>query len=284
MKKIPCPLPADDFKSHFSVFPWEHYVKAFHMIGNVYYIGDDFAASLLFATSEGLLLIDTGMPQCTPFLLHNIYQLGFQPSDIKKILHTHAHFDHTGATMCLKKLSDAKLYMSEIDVKMYFEHPELTTLGHVEMGWPLTQIDTELKDGDIVSLGETSVQCLVTPGHTDGALSFLVNIEENGQTYKAALFGGAGLNTLTTEYLMTNFGSLENRQKSLASLNRLEALEDISITLSNHPAMNNTFEKQKKKAFSSENPFLDPSEWKLFIQNMRNQFHKMIENEKKLII
>lgn len=105
--------------------------------------------------------------------------------------------------------------MSEIDVKMYFEHPELTTLGHVEMGWPLTQIDTELKDGDIVSLGETSVQCLVTPGHTDGALSFLVNIEENGQTYKAALFGGAGLKTLTTEYLMSNFGSLENRQKYL---------------------------------------------------------------------
>lgn len=96
MKKIPCPLPVDDFKSHFSVFPWEHYVKAFHMIGNVYYIGDDFAASLLFATSEGLLLIDTGMPQCTPFLLYNIYQLGFQPSDIKKKLHTHAHFDHTG--------------------------------------------------------------------------------------------------------------------------------------------------------------------------------------------
>lgn len=273
MREIPVPIHTDDFKESFRVYPWRHYVKPFQMIGNTYYIGDDFAGAILIDTGEGLLLIDTGMPTCAPFLIQNIWQLGFRPEDVRKIIHTHHHFDHTGATMVLKKLSGAEIYLSEADTTTFIEHPGLATVGHTEMGWPLTIVDHEILDGDVITLGNTSIKCLLTPGHTDGTVSLVWNITEGSRQYKAALFGGAGFNTLSAEFLMEHYGNLDNQEKFLHSIDRLLQLDDIEVMMANHPMMNHTFEKQKRKAVSGgQNPFYDPKEWKSYLKKLRAEF------------
>lgn len=251
------------------------------MIGNVYYIGDDFAGPLLIDTGGGLIVIDTGMPACAPFVIHNIWALGFSPKDVKVILHTHGHFDHLGATMALKKLSGAKVYMSKEDTDMLINRPDLAFMGHTEMGWPLDAVDVELSDGGKIVLGGTEIQCVLTPGHTDGSLSFIFNVTCEGREYRAAMFGGAGLITLRREFLMSHFGNLDNRRKYLESLDTLESFKDIDIVMANHPDMNHTFEKQKYKLAhpSKENPFLNPGEWKEFVRGMREKYGQMLAEE-----
>ena len=287
MRRIPIAMRYDknDLFENFAVEPWEHYVPAFHEIGNVYYIGDDFAAAHLVDTGEGLIIIDTGMPTTTPYLVHNIYALGYRPEQIKIILHTHAHFDHMGGTSVLKKLSNADLYMSKTDTEMFVQRPELVTFGtHTEMGWPMIQVDCEIEDGDIIELGNTRICCMITPGHTDGTLSFVMNITDHNVEYKAAMFGGTGLNTLSYSYLTEKFGSLENREKFVKSLDRLEAITGIEVTLANHPDFNDTFAKQKKKQEQPDaiNPFYDPSEWVRRMVILRNQLKDLVESEKMI--
>ena len=284
MRKIPIALKYnenDRFES-LAVEPWKHYVPSFHMIGNVYYIGDDYAGALLVDTGNGLILIDTGMATTAPYLIHNIYALGFRPEQVKIILHTHGHFDHMGATSVLKILSNAQSCMSRLDTDMFIDRPELVTFGtHTEMGWPMVQVDREIEDGDTILLGNTEIKCMITPGHTDGTISFTMNIVDGDKQYRAAMFGGTGVNTLEYQYLMDNFGTLNNRQKYFDSLDRLEAIEGVEVTLANHPKFNDTFIKQQQKLANPNgiNPFYNPSEWYSRIARLRQQLMQLIENE-----
>ena len=103
--------------------PWEGRMDAFKIIGNVYYVGTFQASSHLIDTGEGLILIDTGYSNTLYLVINSIYSLGFNPKDIKYIVHTHWHGDHTEATKAMVDLSSAKTLIGEADkekAKEYF--------------------------------------------------------------------------------------------------------------------------------------------------------------------
>ena len=72
------------------------------MIGNVYYVGTDGLASYLITSPQGHILVDTVMPEATSQIKANIEKLGFKITDIKYLLNTHAHIDHTGGLAEMK--------------------------------------------------------------------------------------------------------------------------------------------------------------------------------------
>src|SRR5262245_21673694 len=72
---------------------WTAPLEPFRLIGNIYYVGTEGLAVYLIRTSQGLILIDTAMPQSTALIKDSIARLGFKVSDIKYILNTHAHID-----------------------------------------------------------------------------------------------------------------------------------------------------------------------------------------------
>ena len=63
--------------------PWLGKMKPFKMIGNVYFVGTYQASSHLIDTGDGLIMIDTGYASTAYLVLDSIYQLGFDPRDIK---------------------------------------------------------------------------------------------------------------------------------------------------------------------------------------------------------
>jgi metallo-beta-lactamase class B len=94
---------------------WNKPTEPFRMIGNVYYVGTDGLASYLITSLQGHVLVDTVMPDATSQIKANIEKLGFKVTDIKYLLNTHAHIDHTGGLAEMKAASGAQLVAGEAD-------------------------------------------------------------------------------------------------------------------------------------------------------------------------
>jgi len=82
---------------------WNAPAEPFHLIDNVYSVGPAGLASYLFKTQEGLIVLDAALTESVPQIEANIQKLGFKLSDVKIILNSHAHFDHSGGLAQLKK-------------------------------------------------------------------------------------------------------------------------------------------------------------------------------------
>lgn len=237
----------------------------FRMIGNLYFVGTKEASSHLIDTGDGLILIDTGYDITADAVIESMNILGFDVADVKIILHSHGHYDHTGATPKILSLAkDAKTYLSFKDIK------------YITGFYP----DFDIKDGDVIRLGNTEIFCMFTPGHTEGSVSFFLDVEEDGQVYRAAMFGGAGTNQLKKAFMDAHDVPYLCRGYFFDSVDRLLE-EKVDVMIGNHSWHNHTPEKYEKMATSEKNPFIDPTEWKPFLEKLKFKLWEIIENERK---
>lgn len=236
--------------------PWEGKIEPFKIIGNVYFAGTYQASCHIIDTGEGLILIDPGYENAFYLVIDSIYKLGFRPTDIKYIINTHWHWDHTEATAALANLSGAKTLLGREDeenAKRYFIP------------------DILLKDGDTLSLGNTTISFMETPGHTKGTISFFFDTREGDATYRVGMFGGAGANTLRKD----TFEFDGCREAYYASLERLQK-EKVDVFIGNHVWNNDTFTKGKLLMATGENQFLDGSLWNKFLTHCKKRLDNVI--------
>ena len=236
--------------------PWEGKIEPFKIIGNVYFAGTYQASCHIIDTGEGLILIDPGYENAFYLVIDSIYKLGFRPTDIKYIINTHWHWDHTEATAALADLSGAKTLLGRQDeenAKRYFIP------------------DILLKDGDTLSLGNTTISFMETPGHTKGTISFFFDTTEGDTTYRVGMFGGAGANTLRKD----TFEFDGCREAYYASLERLQK-EKVDVFIGNHVWNNDTFTKGKLLMETGENQFLDGSLWNKFLTHCKKRLDNVI--------
>src|ERR1700760_1271278 len=94
---------------------WNTPTEPFKVIDNIYYVGTNGLASYLVTSPQGHILIDTAMPEGGPLIEANIQKLGYKLGDIKFLINTHAHMDHTGGLAQIKNDSGAQLISGEKD-------------------------------------------------------------------------------------------------------------------------------------------------------------------------
>ena len=255
--------------------PWVGYVRPTKIFGNLYFVGTHPSSVHLIDTGDGLMLIDTGYLDNLYLTVQGIWQMGFDPRDIKVILLSHCHFDHTNGAAALQALSGAKIYLGKDDAWLADGKINHCTL-------PLRPFvpDVLLSDGDTVTLGNTTVTCISTPGHTDGVMSFFFDVTDGTRTLRAGMHGGVGLNTLNAEFLTKNDLPFENRDKYFASLEKLRS-QHVDIFIGNHVGNNDTEGKVARVHAGEADAFIDPTEWGRFLDKCRANLQALIDGEKQ---
>ena len=259
--------------------PWMLAVSPFQVSPHTWYVaGQSWVGCYLIDTGEGLILLDTAIPESTYMLVDSIYRLGFNPRDIRKILISHAHFDHCGGAAQIKALTGAPIYMSHEDYEFMKACPEQTLIpdsgSHVQEFEP----DYFYSDEEPVKLGNISIRTVLTPGHTVGCTSFFWK-EENpadGQVYVVGMHGGVGANTMNDQYYATSkYLTPKFRERFLADAEKIKAIH-VDIALPSHPNQIEIMDRAGTYTDESQ-PYVDDTVWAQFIDERVRQVRVLMK-------
>jgi len=194
---------------------------------NMYYVGEKMQwgaspSAWAVVTSDGIILIDTMFEDSfAPQILGGFEKLGLDPADIKIVLITHGHGDHTGGAKLLQDTYGSTVIMGGADWDR-IEQSE-------RFRGPKPARDISAVDGQEVTLGDTTIKLYITPGHTPGTVSMLIPVEDNGASHLAALWGGTGM-----QY------SAEAYSEQAARFRDIVAKAGADVMLSTHPQLDNS--------------------------------------------
>jgi metallo-beta-lactamase class B len=257
-------------------------VEPFKIADGLYYVGDKKVCIHLIDTGDGLILLDSGYIGATHLLVDSIWRAGFDPKNVRWIIHTHGHSDHFGASDEFRRMYGAKLAISKVDAESLRDKPHRAHINNDLFPYVKTPaFDYEIEDGEIFELGNVKIRCVLTPGHTAGVLSLFFNVTDNGNEYLAGLFGGAGVNALTLPYICYNEDPEDCPQQMLNSIEKIWN-EPVVVHLGNHPYNSCTFEKYEKQLKEGGNPFIAPDSWHKFLGELKEKVEKIIEDNEKL--
>ena len=252
----------------------------FRIADNVYYVGSRDIACYLITTPAGDILIDAGYEDTVPIIRANVEKLGFHLRDIKILLNTQAHFDHSAGLARMKTLTGARLMVSEEDV------PLIENGGHGDFlfgdrdPFPPATVDVRLKDGDTVRLGGVVLTAHLTPGHTKGCTTWTFDAVDRGRAYHVVVVGGVSINPGTKVSGMPTYPNItRDWTRTFEILDTLPC----DIFLGAHAAY---FGGERKAAElrahpDGPNPFVDPAGYHELIRRSRQRFREQLAAETK---
>jgi metallo-beta-lactamase class B len=254
---------------------WTAPTEPFRVIGNIYYVGTEGLAVYLIRTSQGLILVDSAMPQSTGLIKDSIARLGFKVGDIKYILNTHAHIDHTGGFAEIKKESGAQLVAGARDRPLleggYYPGEEKSA----ELAFPPVKVDRPVEDGDKVTLGDVTLIAHATPGHSPGCTSWETTVKDGDQERSVLFFcsGTVALNRLvgTPTYpgIADDYRATYTKVKTMTP----------DVLLAPHPEMYGMEEKRAQMREGAPNPFVKPGELASYIATLQEQFEAQLAKQ-----
>lgn len=256
-------------------------MEPFKIADGLYYVGDKKVCIHLIDTGDGLILLDSGFPGAMHLLVDSIWRAGFDPKNVRWIIHTHGHSDHFGASDEFRNMYGTKLAISKVDAEC-LRNPKRSYVDNKSFPYAkVPEFDYEIEDGEIFELGNVKIRCVLTPGHADGVLSLFFNVADNGNTYLAGMFGGAGVNSLKLPYICRNKRSEDSPQQMLSSIEKIWK-EPVVVHIGNHPYNNHTIEKREQQLREGGNPFVDPCSWHDFLDDIKVKVEKIIKENEEL--
>ena len=152
----------------------------------VYQIGSGMVNSYVIDGDEGVTLVDTLVPNREGVITESLKEIGRTLADVRAILLTHSHNDHTGSAAAIKAESKATVYASEADTPAIQgtvkpPHPPAPWYYRPLFGLavffpdaPPVEVDHFVSE-DAEELLPGDLHAIDTPGHTPGHTSYLLD-------------------------------------------------------------------------------------------------------------
>jgi metallo-beta-lactamase class B len=161
------------------------HVAPVKVFDNLYFVGQSEYSAWAVTTSEGIIVIDTLFDYSVKEqIVNGLVKLGQNPADIKYVVVSHGHGDHSGGAKFLQDEFAARVVMSEADWGLVTRNTRD----------PAPRKDIVATDGMKLTLGDTTLTLYITPGHTPGTISTLVPVKDGGRPHLMAEWGGTAFN------------------------------------------------------------------------------------------
>ena len=236
--------------------------------GNLYYVGTADLAIYLIHTPAGNILINANYPQDLPLLRKSITQLGFNYTDTKILLISHAHGDHDAAVGLIKKETGARLMVMA---------PDVAQVESTATGRPGAKVDRVLHDGDTVELGGSTLTARLTPGHTPGCTTWTMRVADGGRTLDAVIIGSPNVNVGFILVGNTKYPQIaDDYVRCFDVLKTLPA----DLFLGAHGGYFGLKEKFAAMKPGGPNPFVDPAGYTTYVATKATAFRQEWERQK----
>ena len=233
--------------------------EPFQILDNIFYVGNSWVGAYLIDTGDGLLLIDSNFSEVMPILLRNIKKVGFSVQDIRWLLLSHGHFDHIGGAAEIQRRSNCEIWFSPDELFMLKERRDL--IGDTVEPF---QIDHLYEYGKAFCCGNIRITPVLTPGHTLGCTSLMLQVPFQGCLVNVGVHGGLGLNGLTQAELQAKKLPLDMPIRYLRSLEELKK-RAVQVFLPLHNAYYDIFSLAEKDD-GPHTVFIQPNDWKTIMQ------------------
>lgn len=261
---------------------WNEAVTPFRIYGNTYYVGVRGMASVLVASSQGLILLDGDLPQSAPLIEANLGRLGFKVKDLKLILNSHTHFDHAGGIAALQRDSGAQVAASPSSAAALRQgHPAADDpqAGYSDNGFPAARTPVrELADGETLKLGDVALTAHFTPGHTPGSTSWTWQSCQDGHCLNMVYADSLNAVSAPGFRFSGDQSHPDLPQRFHASIDAVAALPcDILITV--HPEFGHLWQKlEARQRGVQPDPFVAPDACRAYADEARELLdHRLAE-------
>ena len=226
------------------------YASPYKVFDNLYWLGTRQHSSWALRTSGGIIIIDTNFSWAIePEIVDGLTKLGLNPRDVKYVIISHAHGDHDQGAALLQSRYGAKVVMGAPDWDATLQRS-----ANAAGGVPKRDV-TVGPEGMKLTLGETTVEIIATPGHTPGTLSYVFPVQDQGKIVMVAYSGG----TLTGGF-GTNGAKWDEYIASQKKIASAAADAGASVIISNHSEYDGAYTKARllgaKRETGEENPFV----------------------------
>jgi metallo-beta-lactamase class B len=249
---------------------WNDPFPPHRVMDNLYYVGTSMLSSFLITTDDGHILVSSNYESSVPVIRANVEELGFDFDDIEILISGHAHPDHVEADALVKELTGAEVVVGRLEVPAVRE---------VRPGGKEHPIDRIVDDGDMVVLGGTTMTAHLWPGHTEGCLSWTMELEEGGQTYdtliECSLNGGFLQYVGNEDYpnIVDDFRATFDRARAL----------DVDVFLSSHGVfygLDEKYEALENRGEGDLNPFVDPEGYRAHVDEYEEIFETTLARQR----
>lgn len=255
---------------------WRTPFEAYRVIGPLYSVGTYDLSVFLLTTSEGHILINTGMEDSAPLLKKGIEDVGFRYEDVKVLMTMQAHNDHVAATATVKRETGAEIWATPEDAKLIESGGATDHLFGGSPKFDAATVERHLKDGEVLKLGDLELTVIFTPGHTNGSSSYAFTVEEGGKSYNVVIANMSSVNGGTVFVGNEKYPQIA---EDYAHTFEVQKKLDVDIWVSAHAGHYNMHDKFQPGDTYDPERFVDPEGYKATVAEYEKRFRDLLAAE-----